>query len=157
MPDFAVHQSAGAAWTMQLCEHRGDWYVSVRQRDRADCAPAALLACVLQRAVTSGAMEALRQLDTCNSDGNSLAELQAAAGALGRAAISVQAEPAALDHLHFPVLALLRLPNGRGHYVTIHDVDENRIVAANPSCNGLSLLDRRPFLTSWTGKLVLLS
>ncbi|HVJ81742.1 MAG TPA: cysteine peptidase family C39 domain-containing protein, partial [Planctomycetia bacterium] len=131
---------------------RRNW-ACVRGNDENDCGPAALATLARQHG-RKVSLERLREVCGTDRAGTSLLGLRTAAERLGFAARCVQASPESLEALPLPALAHVKRADGRGHYVTLHQVTKRGVIYADPA-EGIMRKPRAGFEAEWTGVTML--
>ena len=126
----------------------------VRQYDRADCGPAALLS-VLRAQGGDSSLSHVRQLAATTARGTTLADLARAAVMLGFEARGATGTLEALAQTTLPCIAHLVLPDGWQHYVVVYRITARTVVVGDPA-DGRRTLAHDEFSALWRHKAVLL-
>jgi ATP-binding cassette subfamily B protein len=129
-------------------------YACVRQNDQSDCGAAALATVALHHRRPI-ALHQLRDLAGTDRVGTNLLGLVQAAENLGFSARAVKGPYEALPRVPLPAVAHVLTEEGLGHFVVVHRVGKNSVVAADPA-RGVETWSREQFCRRWTGYLLLL-
>jgi ATP-binding cassette subfamily B protein len=124
----------------------------VRQYDRADCGPAALLA-VLRHHGGDACLVHVRELAGTDAQGTTLLGLARAAQALGFSARGARGGYDELRAERLPCVAHLAL-EGFSHYAVVYRMDGARVLLGDPA-HGLTRMPRAAFEAAWTGNVLL--
>jgi ABC-type bacteriocin/lantibiotic exporter with double-glycine peptidase domain len=126
----------------------------VKQHDRSDCGPAALLS-VLRYYRGDSSMARLRELCHTGSEGSTMYDLIAAARRLGFEASGVRGEYADLLREKMPCIAHVLKDEKFTHYVVIYALNQKRVLLGDPA-RGLYKLNRSRFTRIWQQKAIIL-
>jgi ABC-type bacteriocin/lantibiotic exporter with double-glycine peptidase domain len=126
----------------------------VRQYDRADCGPAALLS-VLRHWGGDASLVLLRELTHTDSDGCSMLALVRAADTLGFRARGATGDLDALAKEQLPCIAHVVLADGLHHYVVVYGIGPTWVLLGDPA-RGLRRVTREEFLALWAERAVIL-
>lgn len=129
-------------------------YACVRGRDSKDCGPAAL-ATVAQHYGLRVSVGRLADEMRTDLQGTDFEQIRTAAERLGFTASVGRAKPGVLDSIPLPAIAHLA-DEPSGHYVVLHEVRPNQVVAADPAA-GVVTVSREEFMRRWSGSLLLLA
>ncbi len=129
-------------------------YPVVRQYDRIDCGPAALLS-VLKFWGGSSNIVHVRELANTDTNGTTMLELVHAAQKMGFQALGVTGEYEDLMREQMPCIAHVILENRRQHFLVIYRIDEKNMLIGDPG-RGLYKLPKEKFLKIWKQKAVIL-
>ncbi|RKY75136.1 hypothetical protein DRQ07_12360 [candidate division KSB1 bacterium] len=126
----------------------------VRQYDRVDCGPAALLS-VLKYYGGNASLVYLRELCNVNTQGTTMLEIVNAAKTLGFNAYGAAGEYEDLLNENMPCIAHVVVENGLNHFIIVYRIDEKGIVAGDPG-KGICKLSKAEFEKIWKKKAVIL-
>jgi ABC-type bacteriocin/lantibiotic exporter with double-glycine peptidase domain len=126
----------------------------VKQHDRSDCGPAALLS-VLRYYNGDSSMARLRELCQTGSEGSTMFDLVEAARRLGFEASGVRGEYSDLLQETMPCIAHVVKDEKFTHYVVIYALNRKHVLLGDPA-RGLYKLTRVQFLSIWQQKAVIL-
>jgi ATP-binding cassette subfamily B protein len=129
-------------------------YPTVRQYDRTDCGPAALLS-VLRYHGGDASLVFVRHLSHTGVQGTSMAALHDAAITLGFEAAGARGSYADLEHVSLPCIAHLVLDDGRPHFVVVYRVINGNVLIGDPA-RGLHWAAEASFCLLWKSRAVLL-
>ncbi len=128
----------------------------VRQYDRTDCGPAALLS-VLKFWGGNAALVTVRELAQTDVTGTTLLSLLRAAESLGFRASGARGDLEHLKAASLPCIAHVVMEGGLPHYVVVYRISGGSVLVGDPA-NGLRSLSREDFMGIWiTGAVLLLS
>ncbi|MBD3377587.1 ATP-binding cassette domain-containing protein [candidate division KSB1 bacterium] len=129
-------------------------YPVVRQYDRIDCGPAALLS-VLK--YYGGDANLVTVRNTCQTDiqGTTMYDLVQTAEGMGFEAVGATGEYDELKKEQMPCIAHVVLPDGLQHYVVIYAIDDTELKVGDPA-KGLIRMSRPEFEELWKQKAVVL-
>jgi len=126
----------------------------VRQLERFDCGPAALLT-VLRFHGGDAALAALRCWCKADSRGVTLLDLLRAAERCGFQARGARGSYDDLSTIPLPCIAHLVREDGQHHYVVVYRVAHSRVQLGDPA-RGVYWIRRQPFARLWQSQTVLL-
>lgn len=129
-------------------------YPLVRQYDRLDCGPAALLSVLRFHGGDAG----LAQIRAwCNTDlnGTTMLDMVTAGRRLGFQARGVRGSFDELRQQPLPCIAHVLLADGSTHYLVIYKIDKERLYVGDPA-KGRSYLSRTEFEALWAQRCVIL-
>ncbi len=129
-------------------------YPLVRQYDRADCGPAALLS-VLKTLGGNAPFPHVRRLCGTGSTGSSMRDLLVAAGELGLDARGATGDYESLQNEPMPCIAHVITETFLPHFVVLYRVRPSGVFMGDPG-KGRMRLSREEFLSIWKSKVVLL-
>jgi len=129
-------------------------YPVVRQYDRTDCGPAALLS-VLRYWRGDASMAQIRRLACTDGRGSSMLDLVSAAKAIGFDAVGANGDYASLMQEPMPCLAHLVMEDGLQHFVVVYRLDARRVLLGDPA-SGLRRVTPEQFLELWKTRAVVL-
>lgn len=129
-------------------------YPVVRQYDRADCGPAALLS-VLRYHGGDASFPGVRDLVGTGMTGSSLLQLARAAAELGFEAEGAEGTYEQLQAVAHPCLAHVESRNGGHHYVVVFRATPRFVIVGDPA-RGRQRLPRPRFEEMWRSRVVLL-
>ncbi len=126
----------------------------VKQHDRSDCGPAALLS-VLRYYRGDSNMARLRELCHTGSEGSTMFDLIEAARRLGFEASGVRGEYTDLLREKMPCIAHVVKDEKYTHYVVIYALNRKRVLLGDPA-RGLYKLSRARFNRIWQQQAIIL-
>ncbi|MEP6619150.1 MAG: peptidase domain-containing ABC transporter [bacterium] len=126
----------------------------VRQYDRADCGPAALLS-VVRYWGGDASMPRVRTLARTDVRGSTMLSLVTAARAIGFDADGATGTYDDLRREPLPCIAHVALADGGQHYVVVYQMLDDRIRLGDPAL-GLRWVSRDQFLAMWKTRAVVL-
>ncbi len=129
-------------------------YPVVRQYDRSDCGPAALLS-LLRFHGGEASLAWIRDRAGTAASGSTLAQLASAASDMGCDAHGATGEFADLREVARPCIAHVIRPDGLHHYVVVYETTETSVVVGDPAV-GQVRLSREEFEELWRTRVVLL-
>ncbi|HEY3053923.1 MAG TPA: peptidase domain-containing ABC transporter [Thermoanaerobaculia bacterium] len=129
-------------------------FACVRGHEANDCGPAAL-ATIARHYGRDMSLARLGEILRTDAQGTDLLSLRNAAEALGFQASAGAAKEDSLDKIPLPAIAHFHDPP-RGHFVTVHRVERQRVTVADPA-RGIVELPRAEFMERWSRALVLLT
>ena len=129
-------------------------YPVVRQYDRTDCGPAALLS-VLKFWGGDASLVAVRELALTDTNGTTLLALLRAAERLGLRASGASGEYDDLRTVALPCVAHVVVDGILPHYVVVYRVGEKTVLLGDPA-RGIVRMCRSDFLSIWVTRSVLL-
>ena len=129
-------------------------YPVVRQYDRTDCGPAALLS-VLKFWGGDASLVAVRELALTDTNGTTLLALLRAAERLGFRASGASGEYGDLGTVALPCVAHVVVDGILPHYVVVYRVGEKGVLLGDPA-RGIVRMRRSDFLAIWVTRSVLL-
>jgi ATP-binding cassette subfamily B protein len=129
-------------------------YPVVRQYDRTDCGPAALLS-VLKFWGGDASLVAVRELALTDINGTTLLALLRAAERLGFRASGASGEYDDLATVALPCVAHVVMDGILPHYVVVYQVGEKGVLLGDPA-RGIVRVCRSDFLAIWVTRSVLL-
>jgi ATP-binding cassette subfamily B protein len=129
-------------------------YPVVRQYDRIDCGPAALLS-VLKYYKGADNLVHIREITNTDNQGSSLQGLAKGARALGFDAKGVTGQYEDLLQERMPCIAHIIIEDGLQHFVVVYKTYFNSVIIGDPA-KGLLKLHKEEFIKMWKRKAVLL-
>lgn len=129
-------------------------YPVVRQYDRIDCGPAALLS-VLRFHGGDASLVHVREQARTDARGSTMLSLVRAAGALGFRARGAQGEYDELMRETMPCIAHVVMDERLSHFVVVYRIDERGVLLGDPG-RGRVRLSRAEFEAIWTERAVVL-
>lgn len=129
-------------------------YPVVRQYDRIDCGPAALLS-VLKYYKGNDNLVHVREITNTDNEGSSLLRLAEGARVLGFEATGVTGQYEDLVKERMPCIAHIVTENRLQHFVVIYKININSVIIGDPA-KGLLKLKKEEFIKMWKRKAVLL-
>lgn len=129
-------------------------YPVVRQFERIDCGPAALLS-VLKYHGGDASLARVRELAGTDVEGTSLLALQSAAGQLGLDGFGAAGSYRALvDEVEGPCIAHVIVGDRLRHYVVVYEATPRRVILGDPRL-GLVHMSPEDFRDRWRSRAVL--
>ncbi len=129
-------------------------YPLVRQYNKSDCGPAALLS-ALQMLGGNAEFAQVRRLCGTTSAGSTMHDLLVAAEALGLDARGATGEFEDLATEHMPCIAHVISETFHHHFLVLYRVRPTSVIVGDPA-RGIYTLTREEFLAIWRSKVVLL-
>ncbi len=129
-------------------------YPLVRQYDRADCGPAALLS-VLRAFGGDAPFPHIRRLCRTGTTGCSMRDLLVAAGGLGLEARGATGDYESLQREQMPCIAHVVTESLLPHFVVLYRLRDSGVVMGDPA-KGIIRLTKGEFLKIWKSRVVLL-
>jgi ATP-binding cassette subfamily B protein len=129
-------------------------YPIVRQLEKSDCGPAALLS-VLKYYGSNDHLIHIRELCRTGPHGTTLYDMIQAAKKRGLKATGVTGRYEDLINESMPVIAHVVIDNTQEHFIVIYKINRNRIIAVDPG-RGKIKIKRQLFEEMWKSKIVLL-
>lgn len=127
-------------------------FALVRAQESTDCGAAALATVALHYGLKTSLLR-LRELTNTDLQGAAIDTICKAAATLGFDASWGKVKQESLDSI--PVPAIAHLQNPAGHFIVIHQVNQNDLVVADPA-DGIVILRKEEFLLRSSGQVVLL-
>ncbi len=129
-------------------------YPVVRQYEKTDCGPAALLT-VLKYHGGNDHLVHIREMCRTTIDGTTMLDMVVAAENLGFKAQGARGDYESLMREKLPCIAHVIVDNRLQHFMVVYKIDKNSVTLGDPA-NGLVILTRDKFETIWKSKIVLL-
>jgi ABC-type bacteriocin/lantibiotic exporter with double-glycine peptidase domain len=129
-------------------------YPVVRQYEKTDCGPAALLA-VLKYHGGNDHLVHVRELCRTTMEGTTMLDMVFAAEKLGFKAQGARGDYESLVKEKLPCIAHVIVDNRLQHFMVVYKMYKNKITLGDPA-KGLVVLTRDEFETIWKSKIVLL-
>lgn len=129
-------------------------YPLIKQYDKKDCAPAALLS-VLNFYGGNSSLPHLRELCNTNLQGSTMLDLVNASKALGFKAIGASGEYEDLMKEKTPSIAHVVIDATLNHFLVVYKIKSDKIYVADPG-KGKYWLSKDEFLKIWKSKAVVL-
>lgn len=126
----------------------------VRQYDRIDCGPAALLS-VLRFWGGDASLVRVRELARTDASGSSMLSLVQAAASLGLKAEGARGEYENLLKVELPCIAHVVVDERMNHFAVVYRADERGVLLGDPA-RGLRRLSRAEFEAIWKTRSVVL-
>ncbi len=129
-------------------------YPVIRQYEKTDCGPAALLA-VLKYHGGNDHLVHVRELCRTTMEGTTMLDMVFAAEKLGFKAQGARGDYESLINEKLPCIAHVIMNNRLQHFMVVYKIDKNKVTLGDPA-KGLVVLTRDKFETIWKSKIVLL-
>ena len=129
-------------------------YPVIRQYEKTDCGPAALLA-VLKYHGGNDHLVHVRELCRTTMEGTTMLDMVFAAEKLGFKAQGARGDYESLINEKLPCIAHVIMDNRLQHFMVVYKIYKNKVTLGDPA-NGLVVLTRDKFEKIWKSKIVLL-
>lgn len=130
-------------------------YICIRQHDITDCG-AACLATIFRYYGLKMTVTKLRDISGTDRDGTTAFGLIKAARNMGFDAKGIKMDKEAIaEEISLPAIAHVIVENKRLHYVVVYEVNNDKVLVADPA-KGILKYNKKEFFKIWTGALILL-